>query len=498
MRLLSKSKIIAFRQCSKRLWLEIHRPELREDSAGTLASFQVGHQVGDVARRIYDPKRKGATIDVQAEGFGGALARSARLLAESRQPVFEAGVQGGGALAFADVMLPATDRGKRAWRMVEVKSSTSVKDYHHDDVAVQAFIARAAGVPLKSVAVACIDSSWVYPGKDDYQGLLVETDLTDAAFERAAEVGDWIAEARDVAARRREPAIDVGDHCHTPFECGFCNYCNRGRSQPEYPVDWLPNLSQAKRADLADQGVDDLRGVPDALLNERQRLVKRCTLDDTMHFDAAGAAADLKQHGFPAYFLDFETIQFAVPIWKGTRPYQQIPFQFSLHRLTPPDRLTHEAFLDLSGADPSGPFAKALIAGCGSKGPIFAYNAGFESARIGELAERFPRLAGPLMKISGRLVDLLPVARNRFYHSSQQGSWSIKSVLPAAVPELSYSALEGVNDGAMAMNAYCEAIQPGTTAERKAGIEKQLRAYCQLDTFGLVRLWQLFSGRTAR
>jgi hypothetical protein len=497
MRLLSKSKLIAFRQCPKRLWLEIHHPELREDAASTLASFQVGHQVGDVAKRIYDPEGRGAVINAQTEGYDAAFARSAKLLAESRDPIFEAGLKTEGALAFADVMLPVTTKGRRTWRMVEVKSSTSVKDYHRDDVAVQTFIAQSAGVKLKSVALACIDSSWVYPGGGDYQGLLNETDLTDEAMGRAEEVRKWLAEAQLVAAQKTEPAVAVGEHCDVPFACGFCNYCNLGKPQPEYPVDWLPNFSATKREQLAAKGINDLSRVPDGLLNDRQQLVKDHTLSQTVYFDAAGAAADLAQLEMPACFLDFETIMFAVPIWKGTRPYQQIPFQFSVHTVSRTGQLSHTAFLDLSGDDPSVPFAKALIAACGSVGTIFVYNAAFENARISELARRYPKLAKSLHGLTTRLVDLLPIARNRYYHPSQQGSWSIKAVLPAAVPELTYDALEGVKDGNMAMDAYAEAVRLDTPDVRRNEIHRQLLAYCRLDTFALVRLWQYFNGKQA-
>ncbi|MBW7893727.1 MAG: DUF2779 domain-containing protein [Opitutaceae bacterium] len=491
---LSKSKLIAFRQCPKRLWLEIHRPELREDSPTTQASFQAGHQVGEVARRIYDPEGRGALIDAQTEGYAAAFARTERLLSEAKAPIFEAGLHTEGALAFADVMLPVRVKGRRAWRMVEVKSSTSVKDYHHDDVAVQTFIAQAAGVNLHSVAVACIDSAWVYPGGGDYRGLLMETDLTEEAMGRADEVRQWLAEAQAIAAKRREPTVAMGAHCREPFECGFCNYCSRDLPQPEYPVNWLPHLSGRQRTQLEALGVDDLRQVPDALLNGRQRLVKAQTLTNKVYFDAKGAAADLKPHGLPARFLDFETVMFAVPIWAGTRPYQQIPFQFSLHLFTAAGRVTHEEFLDLSGDDPTGPFAKALIQACGQRGPIYVYNVGFERARISELAERYPGLAPELQAINGRLVDLLPIARERYYHPAQQGSWSIKAVLPNAVPEMNYANLEGVQDGSMAMDAYAEAIRPDTPAERKAEIRQQLLAYCGMDTLALVRLWEFFRG----
>jgi Domain of unknown function(DUF2779) len=493
MRTFSKSKLLALRQCPKRLWLEIHRPELREDSASTQAIFQVGHQVGDIAQRIYDPLGLGAVVDVQSEGFDRAFERSAELL-RATQPIFEAGFEAGGALAFADVMLPEQQDGQQVWHMVEVKSSTSVKDYHRDDVAVQAFVAQSAGVALKSISLAHIDSSWTYPGKGDYNGLLKENDLTAEAFSRTEEVKGWIAHAQSVNAMPCEPVIEIGAHCDAPYACGFYDYCSRDVPKPQYPVYWLPHIG-AKAAKLAEQGVIDIGNVPDDLLNDRQQRVKTHTLANTVFFDATGAAADLAVHSLPPYFLDFETIQFAVPIWKGTRPYQQITFQFSLHTLDESGQLDHTAFLDLSGADPSEPFAHALIAACGALGPVYVYNAGFETARIGELATRYPHLSHSLLAINARVVDLLPIARERYYHPSQQGSWSIKKVLPAVVPELRYDALDGVQDGGMAMDAFLEAIHPATQTGHKNQIEQQLLAYCKLDTYAMVRLWQVFAGR---
>lgn len=492
MRVLSKSKLLDYRQCPKRLWLQVHRPEVREDTAGTLASFSAGHQVGDIARRLYDPKGKGTLIDIETEGFDAAFSRSQALLTGT-QPIFEAGFKAAGALAFADVMLPTRKAGQRAWRMVEVKSSTEVKDYHRDDAAIQAFVAREAGVPLTGLALAHIDNTWVYPGNEDYNGLLKENDLTKEAFSRGEEVQTWIKEAQAVVAKRSEPRVSTGDQCAKPYECGFVGYCRSQEPQAEYPVMWLPRLQSEKVKEFVRQnGIIDMAEVPDDLLNPRQQRVKAATLSDQTFFDAAGAAQALKQHKLPAYFMDFETIQFAVPIWRGTRPYQQIPFQFSVQRLSRTGKLEETAFLDLSGKDPSKAFAEALIAACGSQGPIFVYNAGFETARVKELAERYPRLCADLMAINERVVDLLPVAQNHYYHPSQQGSWSIKKVLPAIAPDLRYDNLEGVQDGGMAMNAYLEAISSSASTARKEEIHRQLLRYCGLDTVAMVRLWRFF------
>ena len=493
MRNLSKSKIIAFRQCPKRLWLEIHKPELRDDSGSEMV-FGIGNQVGDIARTIYDVDGNKEFIDIHDLGHEQALARSAVLLADGRVRVFEAGMAAGGALAYADVMVPDPQDGSIAWKMIEVKSSTSVKDYHHDDIAVQAHIAASSGVRLSSIVLAHIDNSFVYPGGGDYRGLLKENDLTEQALARGSEVNEWITSAHAVADLTEEPDIATGPHCNDPFDCGFCNYCNIGKVWPEYPLTSLPRFSRKNRDLLEGRGIEDLRHVPDDYLSGVQARVKEHTVSGSVYFDSEGAASDLDGHGFPAYFLDFETAMFAVPIWKGTRPYQQIPFQFSLHILDEGGDLKHEGFLDLSGNDPSREFALSLIDLCGDHGPVFVYNAGFETMVMNNLAARFPELAPGLEAVIGRVVDLLPVARTRYYHPSQHGSWSIKAVLPAAIPELSYNQLEGVQDGGMAVSAFMEAIGPATTAERKAEIKKQLFSYCQLDTFAMVRLWQFFRG----
>lgn len=493
MRNLSKSKIIAFRQCPKKLWLELHKPEFRDDSKSEIV-FNIGYEVGDMARAIYDPEGAGVIIDIDALGHGEALARSATILAQGDAPVFEAGLKIEGALAYADVMLPDRSDGTLRWRMIEVKSSTSVAAYHLDDIAVQSYIAITSGVCLASVSLAHIDNSFVYQGDGEYQGLLREVDLTTKTVSRADEVRQWIADARAVASLAGEPDVATGSQCTRPFTCGFCDYCNRDKIHPEYPLSILPNLHFRRRELFESEGYKDIREVPDDQLNPLQRRVKQCSVSGDVFFDAVGAAADLARHGFPAYFLDFETVSFAVPRWKGSRPYQQIPFQFSLHRLDEPGNVAHYAFLDLSGEDPSEVLAQSLINKCGHEGPVFAYNASFENSRIRELATSYPELAHALNSIAERIVDLLPIARNHYYHPSQQGSWSIKAVLPALCPELSYGHLGGVKSGDMAVEVFTEAIKPECTLERKREIEQQLLDYCKLDTYAMVRLWQIFRG----
>jgi hypothetical protein len=282
---------------------------------------------------------------------------------------------------------------------------------------------RRSGVPLHALALAHIDSSWTYPGGGEYQGLLTEIDLTEEAAARDAEVAAWISVAQTVAAKRREPERKTGKHCNEPYECGFLAYCSSCVEPARYPVAWLPAIqTKALKGLIENQGIADLRDIPDDLLNERQLRVKACTLAGKTYFDAANAARDLAAYGLPAYFMDFETTQLAVPIWKGTRPYQQVPFQYSVHRLSRTGKLDHRVFLDISGNDPSRGFAESLLADCGERGPVFGYNIPFERSRLEELAGRFPRMRQALLALAERLVDLRPVAEQRFYDPRQRGT----------------------------------------------------------------------------
>ncbi len=497
MRQLSKSKILAYRQCPKRLWLEIHRPGLKDDSSAETA-YRIGNEVGEVARRIYDKNGDGVFIDIDTLGFERGFAQSAELLIEGKGPVFEAGFRIPGALAFADVMLPDDSEGTVRWHMIEVKSSAGVKDYHRDDIAVQSFVAESAGVELASVSLAHVDTTFVYGGEGDYEGLLKEVDFTLEVNSRRGEVGEWLEAAQAVASLPVEPEIATGDQCSNPFPCAFCTYCGQDENAVDYPLSSLPNFSGRRRDAVEALGIHDLREVPDEFLSPIQKRVRDVTRSGEIFLDSAGAAADLKGLEFPVRFLDFESVMLAVPVWKGTRPYQQIPFQFSLHCLDKAGSLTHESFLDLSGADPSEALAKALIRVCGDQGPVFAYNAAFERMVIRDLAKRFPSMSASLLEILARVVDLLPVAKARYYHPDQHGRWGLKSVLPAACPELSYDHLDGVADGAMAVEAFKEAVDSRTSPGRKGEIERELLAYCHLDTLGLVRLWEVLSGRDGR
>lgn len=493
MRKLSKSRLLAYRQCEKRLWLEVYEPELKRHSDASTTRFENGHEVGKKAREIFDPEGLGKVFDPTTEGFDSVVNKTRELLSIC-QPIFEGGFSEAGTLVFADVLLPTANNGVLSWQIIEVKSSTSIKPYHLDDAAVQAYIAEKSGVRVDSVAIAHIDKDWVYQGDECFKELFLVSDVTTAVREKFDDVERWISEAGKILNVQSPPRKSIGTHCKVPFECGFYDHCSSATKKTEYPVSWLPGKLKAELTHQArDLNTLDMRKVPERLLSPPQRRVRDATITGDAFFDRVEAQKSLSRYALPAYFLDFETIALAVPRWPRVKPYQAIPFQFSVHCLSTPFDLHHRGFLDLSGSDPSERLIDALIAACGETGPIYVYS-GFERTCISNLATRFPIEAASLNNLIDRLVDLLPVAKAHYYHPTQRGSWSVKAVLPSLFPELDYKELGGVSDGSMAMSAYVEAVAPSVNEERKAALKTQLEFYCQRDTYALVKLWSAFSG----
>jgi hypothetical protein len=489
---LSKSRIMSSLQCLRRLHLEVNRPELAVYSKQTEAAFAVGHEVGDVAVRLYD-SGQGVYVDYGGGSLAPALKQTRELMTSLFQgPIFEATLQHDGVLVREDVLLPLEADGQSSWRIVEVKASTKLKPEHAADCAVQAWVHRESGYPLSAIALAHIDNSFVYAGDGDYSGLLTEHDLTGQVFDLLPSVPSWVENAR-AAASGPLPEVAVGGHCTKPYACPFTGFCwpVRGAGGLEYPVTGLGG-SREKLGRWVMKGYRDIRDVPPSeISSENQLRIHRITREQRAEV-LPGAKSFAEELAYPRFYLDFETIGPPVPLWAGTRPYQPLPFQWSCHVERAPGVLEHAEFLDLSGAPPMRPLAKELIRTLESTGPVLMYT-GFERAVINALAAMFPDLSGVLAAVSERLVDLAVVTRANYYHPDMLGSWSIKAVLPTIAPDLDYAELEGIQEGTEASAAYFEAIHPETSAARKAALRGSLLRYCRQDTEAMVRLLRFFA-----
>ena len=485
---LSKSRILSAWQCAKKLHLEKHRPELAEFSAKTESLFATGHQVGAVAQQLYGTPD---AVEVAFNSRIGVMLRETQALVESLVPVpiYEATFQYDDVLVRVDILLP-DDSG---WRAIEVKASTSVKDHHVLDCAIQDWVLRHAGVSVNSISLAHVDNQFVYAGDGDYAGILVEQDLTDEVRTVEPSVESLVASARQAVAGSM-PRINVGARCNKPYECQYMNYC--WPTDARYPIAGLGG-SKAKLGDYVALGCEDIRDVSAASITaETQLRIHRVTQAGEPEV-LDGVRRTLESLPYPRYYLDFETIAPAVPFWPGTRPYAPVPVQWSCHiddgsgDGTCPS-MRHEEFLDLSGEAPMRALAERLIECLGTHGPVLMYT-DYEERVIGHLMKLFPGLEEPLYAIIERLFDLHPVVKTNYYHPDMLGSWSIKAVLPTINPDMDYDRLEGIREGTGASDVYIEAIDAGTTPERIAELEEQLLRYCRFDTEAMVEIVRFFS-----
>ena len=485
---LSKSRLISAWQCPKKLHLEKHHPELGDVSANTESLFATGHQVGAISQQLYGTPE---SVEIPFNRKMSLMVRETAELLEGGAdfPIFEATFQHDGVLVRVDVLIPDED----GWRAIEVKASTSVKDYHVLDCAIQDWVMRNVGLTISSISLAHIDNQFVYPGGGDYTGLLVAEDLTEQVRTLEPTVVDLIAKARD-AVTGPMPKVDVGAQCNKPYECQFINHC--WPMDAEYPVSGLGG-GKAKLGMYVALGCRDIRDVDaDSITAETQLRIHRVTCEGVPEV-LDGARRILESVAFPRYYLDFETVGPAVPIWPGTRPYASIPVQWSCHIDDgsgdgSADSMHHEEFLDLSGEPPMRALAEQLIECLGDAGPVLMWT-NFEEGVIKGLIELYPDLAEPLQKIIDRLFDLHPVVKENYYHPKMLGSWSIKAVLPAIAPHMNYAELEGIHEGMGASEGFLEAINPDTSPTRKAELEEQLLHYCKFDTEAMVEIVRYFS-----
>jgi hypothetical protein len=476
-RYLSKTKLMAGCQCPRRLWLDVYAPERAEVSAATERAFAIGHEVGEVAQRLWPD---GILIGHDEE-LAQALEETAERLAQPGPvTLFEATFRTEGVLIRADI-LERNAQGQI--RLVEVKASTSVKPHYMDDCAIQAWVLLQSGFPPERVELAHVNNQFVYGGDGDYQGLLSLADVTDTVRSRQPAIPRLVSELRDMLAED-EPLIEVGRHCHQPYDCPFLIYCTP--PQPDYPVTALPGGKRAA-GELMAEGIEGIREVPPGRLkNETADWVRAVTVAG-QHELRPAAAAELATLGWPRCYFDFETVSFAVPIWAGTRPYQALPFQWSCHVEYPDGTEAHHEFLADGDTAPMRACAEALIEALGDEGPVLVYTR-YEQGVLRDLAGWFPDLAPQLEAILARLYDLHPLTRANYYHPDMLGSWSLKKVLPTVAPDLSHHELDMVREGAEASEAFLQLLDSNLGSDERRALRHALLDYCKLDTLALVRL----------
>ena len=473
---LSKSRFISGLQCHKQLWWRVHEPEAPElaPGAGQQALFDQGHLVGAKAREQFPG---GVLVDAHHSDFAGRLAQTQDALAAQAQAIFEAAF-------FADDVFVAVDvleRTERGWTIVEVKSSTGVKEQYIPDAAIQVQVLRRSGLTVERVEIMHLNRKCRFP---DLGNLFVRADVTDEVEATLPEVL-WASMAQLRMLDGPLPDVVPGRHCETPYECPF-----HGRCWPVAPQHHVRTLYHiGRKADtLEARGLLTIHDLPDDLglsfIAERQRRSvqeNRLIVETSLH-NALDVIA------YPCAVLDFETVQLAIPVWNGCRPYDQVPVQFSCHVVTDQGAVTHDAWVADGSGDPRPEIAARVVAACRGAKVVVAYNASFENTILRELAEAVPEQAEALAEIAARLVDALPLVRDHVYHPDFVGSFSLKSVLPALVPGMGYEGLEISGGGLASLKLRRLMFDSDVPLTEREQTRKALRQYCAVDTLGVVRL----------
>lgn len=478
---LSKSKFLAGCQCLKRLYFQVHQPGLAaEPDDATEAIIEQGREVGVLARQLFP-----GGIEVRNEGLDKAIRATRELTANREVPaIFEGTFEHGGVLVRVDVLHRGRD-GR--WRLIEVKSTTDVRDHHLEDVAIQYRVVSRSGIDLAAASLAHVSREYVYDGGQiDPHRFFKVRNLTRRVQRLQHELAAQLRSEFRILQMPEAPRIAVGRHCSEPVVCEFYDCCN-----PPLPDDHilrLPRIHASEVSKLVALGIQSIHDIPENY-PLTGRLRRACTSVQTgAPWFSAELKGELKTLKYPVSFVDFETVNPCIPRFSGMRPYDQLPFQWSVHVQREPGVVPeHREFLATDASDPRLAFVSALCDALGDHGSIVVYHQQFESQRLSELAAWLPEFSGRIERIQRRLWDLLPVIRDHVYHPSFGGSFSLKSVLPALVPEMTYDGME-VGDGQAAGLAWGSLINGNCGEVECQRKQKALQAYCALDTLGLVRL----------
>lgn len=497
---LSKSKYCGLWQCPKIAWLRRYRPDAAFLDGSVLARMEAGNEVGDLAMGLFGPYVEVTVRDGDKLDLAAMISATEAEMAKGTENICEASFSYNGLYCAVDILRKDGD----GWAVYEVKSSTKHsqpdgsygddKEIYIADVSYQKYVLEHCGVNVTGTYLVCLNGDYVFDGTLDLTGLFYVSDVSEAVRTEIGNIEYNVAIAEKLLASEDEPDIDLNANCRKPYKCAFWQYCSRG--VPEKSVFDLYRLNFNKKLEYYYKGWiayrDLLMNAP--IKNEKQlRQLEYGTKELGTYVDRAGISAFLDKLSYPLYFLDFETMQPVVPQFVGTRPYTQIPFQYSLHYIEREDgELLHKEFLAESGTDPRRAIAERLCEDIPADVCVTAYNKAFECTRLKELAEEFPDLAEHLLSIRDNIVDLLvPFQSGCYYNRAMGGSFSIKSVLPAIYPddpELDYHNLEGVHNGGEAMAIFPK-IKDMPPDER-AKARRELLKYCELDTYAMVKVWE--------
>lgn len=478
MPLISKSKYLNGLQCHKLLWYNYNKKEdIPEPDPATMLVFEQGQQVGQLAKQLFPD---GVDVTSPHDDFSGMLRETQELL-KLRRPIFEAAFRFKNGFARADILNPVDGDG---WDVIEVKSSTKLKDVNLYDLALQKYVYDGAGLKINRCHLMLINNKYVRKGEIEPKKLFKQEDVTDQVKILTQDIEQHLNEMLNVIQQKQSPDITIGKHCSEPYNCPLQSLCWQF-----LPNDNVTELYKGgkKQYDLISKNILRLVDIPnDFRLTNNQKIQVEAARTGKPHIDAEKIQEFLATLKYPIYFLDFETFTGAVPLIDIARPYQQIPFQYSLHVLNSlNEQPVHYSYLADGPIDPRPDIMSSLKKLLGSKGTILTFNKSFEIARLKEMSRDYPEYKSWFEKIEPRIADLIvPFRQFAYYHPDQEGAASLKSVLPAITGK-SYAGLN-IRDGGTASQEFLRVTFGAANETEKNQVIKDLEIYCGLDTSGMI------------
>lgn len=487
----SKSKYCGLWQCPKIAWLRKYKPDEITVDGSVIARMEAGNVVGDLAMGLFGDFVEVTAYDDEKIDLSKMIENTKAEMAKGTPVICEASFDYNGLYCAVDIL----KKDGNGWAIYEVKSSTHEdKQVYAADVAYQKYVLESCGVNVTGTYLICINNEYVFDGTLDIHQLFKITDISEGVFFESANIKTNLNVAELILKSTDEPPIDLSTACNNPYRCSFWKYC--AKEIPTPSVFDLYRMSFSKKIDYYKKGkirYEDLINEPKITNDKQLRQMSFYLKEQGTYIDKAGIGAFLDTLSYPIYFLDFETVQPVIPEYIGTKPYAQIPFQYSLHYIEKKGgELKHKEFLAESGTDPRRALAERLCEDIPMNVCVTAYNKAFECTRIKELAGFFPDLANHLLNIESNIKDLLvPFQSGYYYNKAMGGSFSIKSVLPAIFPDdpaLNYKNLEQIHNGGEAMSIFPKIKD--MPKEEQESTRHNLLKYCELDTYAMVKIWE--------
>lgn len=488
---LSKSKYCAFWQCPKMAWLNKYKPEERVIDDSVTARMEAGTEVGELARSLF-----GEYVDITVQNESGLdlsamLLRTQEEMCKETSVICEAAFVHEGLYCAVDIL----KKEQGGWAIYEVKSSTqNDSPVYMADIAYQKYVLENCGVTVVGTYLVCLNNEYVFDGTLNVQELFKITDVSEDIISEEEQITENLIMAEQILDSEAEPDIDLSVNCNSPYPCAFWQYCSKHIPKPSvfdiYRMQFKKKIEYYRDGLISYEALSQSKQIKNA---KQLRQIAFELEDKGTYVERKNIQAFLDTLFYPIYFLDFETMQPVIPRYIGTKPYQQIPFQYSLHYIEEEGgELKHKEFLAESGVDPRRALAEQLCSDIPMNVCVTAYNKAFECSRIKELAEVCPDLTDHLLNIEENIIDLLvPFQSGYYYNRAMGGSFSIKSVLPAIFPNdpiLDYHNLEEVHNGSEAMSIFpkIKDMQP----EEQERARRNLLKYCELDTYAMVKVWE--------